>query len=78
MVVGIPQNRERWKGLMTVTTVTMPAVCRGASVGTETSLGNAIAIFAVLAYGLKAHEGYYEDSVNLLSLLVLTGKAGLP
>ena len=33
---------------------------------------------AVLAYGFKAHEGYYEDSVNLLSLLVLTGKAGLP
>lgn len=30
----------------------------------------------VIAYGLKAHEGYYEDSVNLLSLLVMTRKDG--
>jgi endo-1,4-beta-D-glucanase Y len=28
----------------------------------------------VMSYGLKAHEGYYEDSVNLLCLLVMTGK----
>ena len=32
----------------------------------------------VYAYAVKAHEGYYEDSVNLLSLLVMAGKAVLP
>jgi len=30
------------------------------------------------AYGIKSHEGYYEDSVNLLSLLVMSGRAWLP
>ncbi len=33
---------------------------------------------AVYAYAHKAHEGYYEDSVNLLSMLVMTGKADMP
>jgi endo-1,4-beta-D-glucanase Y len=31
-----------------------------------------------IAYAMKAHEGYYEDSVSLLSLLVMAGKGGLP
>ena len=42
------------------------------------ALGNHEWSDAVLAYGLKAHEGYYEDSVNLLSLLVMTGRGGMP
>lgn len=41
------------------------------------ALGNHEWSDAVMAYGLKAHEGYYEDSVNLLCLLVMTGKGEL-
>lgn len=33
---------------------------------------------AVISYGLTAREGYYEDSVNLLSLLVMMDKAKRP
>jgi len=33
---------------------------------------------AAFAYGIQRKEGYYEESVNLLSLLVMSGKAWLP
>ena len=36
------------------------------------AVGNHVWSDDVYAYALKAHEGYYEDSVNLLCLLVMT------
>ena len=33
---------------------------------------------ATVAYAVKKKESYYEDSVNLLSLLVMSGNAWLP
>jgi len=42
------------------------------------AMGNRAWSDAVMIYGLKAHEGYYEESVNLLSLLVMSRAGRVP